>query len=196
VTGVEIDETACCLAAENSAANGLEACLDTVRADLRHRACLPEPGTFDLVISNPPYFPAGSGVPSPDASRRGAREERCTPEELAAAAAALLRWGGRFSLVHRPERLADLICALRSAGVEPKRLRFAARAADAPPSLVLLEGRRGGRPGLTVEPPLPLWPSDAPATPLSAAASPPIPGKASQPSRPPSAAGATAIKED
>lgn len=163
VTGIELNETACRLAEENAAVNGLSGRLSTVCADLRRRETLPDAGAFDLVISNPPYFSVGRGGSSPDAARRGAREESCTPEELAQSAAALLRWGGKFCLVHRPERLADLICALRDAGLEPKRLRFAARTADASPSLLLLEGRRGGRPGLTVEPPLPLGRPNDPA---------------------------------
>lgn len=66
----------------------------------------------------------------------------------------MLRWGGSFCLVHKPERLADLLEALRAAALEPKRLRFVCSGAEDAPSLVLAEGRRGGRPGLAVEPPL------------------------------------------
>ena len=64
----------------------------------------------------------------------------------------MLRWGGRFALVHRPERLSDLFCTLRAHGLEPKRLRFVASAAEKAPSLALVEARRGGNAGLSVEP--------------------------------------------
>ena len=70
------------------------------------------------------------------------------------AAARLVRNGGRFALCHRPERLTDLLCALRVCGLEPKRLQLAAHAPDRPPSLVLVEAVRQGRPGLEVLPTL------------------------------------------
>ena len=106
-------------------------------------------------MSNPPYFPVGSGALSPDPARAAARGETdCSLEELCAAAAWLLRTGGRFCLVYRPERLAELLCRMRAAGLEPKRLREICPRPGSAPSLVLAEGRRGGRPGLKIEPAL------------------------------------------
>lgn len=97
----------------------------------------------------------GSGRAAPDPVRRTARAEAdCTLDDVCRAAAWLLRWGGSLCLVHRPERLTDLLCALRSHGLEPKRLREVCPTAGAAPSLVLLEARRGGRPGLAIQPPL------------------------------------------
>ena len=72
----------------------------------------------------------------------------------------MLRWGGRFALVHRPERLSDLFCTLRAHGLEPKRLRFVASSAENAPSLALVEARRGGKAGLSVEPMLFIGSSD------------------------------------
>ncbi len=74
--------------------------------------------------------------------------------DVCAAASYLTRWGGRFALVHKPERLAEIICTLREYGLEPKRLRFVQHKAESAPSLFLLESRRGGNPSLTIEPPL------------------------------------------
>ena len=83
------------------------------------------------------------------------RTEQClTLAELCAAAAWLLPPGGRFALVHRAERLCDLLCALRAAGLEPKRVQPVRHNAESPVSLLLLEARRGGRPGLTLLPEL------------------------------------------
>lgn len=122
--------------------------------DLRDRACLPAAGSMDYAISNPPYFPTGSGA-SADGARRSAREETdCALDDVCAAASRSLRWGGRFALVHRPERLTDLLCTLRGHGLEPKRARFVVSAPERAPSLVLIEARRGGKSGLTLEPPL------------------------------------------
>ena len=88
-------------------------------------------------------------------TRRTAREEvSCTLEDVCAAAKRILRYGGRFALVHRAERLTDVLCTLRASGIEPKRLRFLAKSAHSAPSLLLVEGKRGGKSGLILEPPL------------------------------------------
>ena len=72
----------------------------------------------------------------------------------------MCRWGGRFSLVHRAERLSEIFCAMSGSGIEPKRLRLVAARAGSSPGLALIEGRRGGRPGLVIEPPLILLGTD------------------------------------
>ena len=161
MTGLELREEAAALAQENMAKNGLAGRSQIVTGDIRqHRALFPS-GSFDLVVANPPYYPLGSGALSPDPARAAARGETdCTLAELCAAAAYLLRTGGSFCLVHKPERLADLFFALRPAGLEPKRLRKVSHRSEASPSLVLLESRRGGKAGLTVEPPLCLTDAD------------------------------------
>ena len=99
--------------------------------------------------SNPPYYPPGSGRLRKEDSLSLARSELCCPlDALCAAAARALRWGGRLYLVHKPERLADLMVFLRAARLEPKRLRFVRHSAASAVSLVLLEARLGGKPGL------------------------------------------------
>lgn len=150
---VELDPRAAALCRRTMDENGWDA---QVRCgDLRARETLPPAGSMDYVISNPPYFRSGSGPAPRDPARRAAREESgCTLEDICAAAAYVLRWDGRFALVHRPERLTDVFAALRAAAMEPKRLRFLTAHGDAAPSLVLLEARRGGKSGLAVLPPL------------------------------------------
>lgn len=147
VVGVELDEQAHRLACENIEKNRLQGRMRSICGDVRELWTLLRAQSFDCVISNPPYFPVGSGKLA-----SGARSElTLNLQELCRAAAWLLPSGGRFALVHRPERLCDLMCALRENGMEPKRLRFVRHRADALPCLVLLEARRGGRPGLTYE---------------------------------------------
>ena len=159
--GVELQPEAAQLARGNLAANGLDERAEILCADLRaHRAVLPA-GGFDLVVANPPYFAAGSGYTSPDPVRAHARDERtCTMKDICTAMTYLTSWGGSAALVHRPERLSELLCTLTAAGLEPKRLRTVARTADAAPSLVLVEARRGGKPGLKLLPPLALCAPD------------------------------------
>ena len=147
LTGVERNPAAAAVADRNFRENGVEG--RVCAGDLRDPELLPA-GSFDLAVSNPPWFREGGG-----ASGGSARmEHACTLDELCAAAGRLVRNGGRFALVHRPERLADLLEALRSHGLEPKRLRLVQHRADAPPSAVLAEAVRQGRPGLEILPAL------------------------------------------
>ena len=155
VTGVDIQPAAIALAERAAAENGLTDRLSFSCADLRQVRQHFSTGSFDLVICNPPYYPPASGKISADRARRTARSEtEASLTDICAASSYLLRWGGKFCLVHKPERLSDVICALRNAGIEPKRLRFVQKQAASAPSLFLAEGCRGGKPGLTVEPSL------------------------------------------
>jgi tRNA1Val (adenine37-N6)-methyltransferase len=152
---IEIQEESAEIFRKNLAENGLVDRVRVIVDDLRRHRELLEPGSYDLVVSNPPYFTEHSGKTAPVESRAISRDERyCTLNELCAAAAYLCRWGGSFALVHRPERLSEIFCRLTDSGIEPKRLRMVSYKTDSPPSLVLIEGRRGGKPGLIIEPPL------------------------------------------
>ena len=165
VTGVDIQPEAIRLAEQAAAENGLQDRLAFHAADLRNVKALFPTGSFDLAVCNPPYYPSGSGALSADGARRTARAEvSCTLEDVCAAAAYLLRWGGRLCLVHKPERLADLLAAMRACAVEPKRLRFVQLREGQAPSLVLAEGCRGGKPGRFVEAPLLLQTPDGSPT--------------------------------
>ncbi len=151
VTGLELDPEACRFAQKNIAHNHLNARLEVIQADVRQIRTLLPAGSFDCVISNPPYFPAGSGKVSQQHAL--ARTELCLNlAQLCEAAAWLLPSGGRFALVHRPERLCDIIWHMRSNGIEPKRIRFVRHNSTSAACLVLLEGRRGGKPGLQYDP--------------------------------------------
>lgn len=150
---VEQSAAASALAEKTFAENGWAQRVTLRIGDLRDAAALPAAGSMDYVLSNPPYYPAHSGASAASPARQTAREEvGCTLGEVCAAAARVLRWGGRFALVHKPERLTDLLCSLRAHGMEPKRLRFVLSASESLPSLVLVEARRGGKSGLSVEP--------------------------------------------
>uniref|UniRef100_B8DM60 Methyltransferase small n=1 Tax=Nitratidesulfovibrio vulgaris (strain DSM 19637 / Miyazaki F) TaxID=883 RepID=B8DM60_NITV9 len=129
---------------------------------------LPRAGSMDLVVANPPYRRHGSGRPSPNSQRTRALFE--SPETLPAftrAAARLLRARGRSCWVYGPDRLPDLLLALRETGQEPARLRCVHARAHGPATLVLVEARRAGKPGLLVEPPLILHSGEGAATALT-----------------------------
>lgn len=155
VTGIDIQPAAVALAERAAAENRLTDRLTFRCIDLRHVRQHFSTGSFDLVVCNPPYYPPASGKVSGDNARRTARSEtEASLADICAAASYLLRWGGKFCLVHKPERLTDTACALREAGMEPKRLRFVQNRPDTAPSLFLIEGCRGGKPGVDIQPPL------------------------------------------
>lgn len=146
VTGMELQEAAHAAAVENIARNGLEGRLSSICRDLRDMPLAP--GSFQVCVSNPPYFSGGAAHSKNPTARQ---EDTCTPKDLFAAASRALRWGGDFFLVHKPERLAQLCFEASSHGLEPKRLRLVRHRPDAPVSLILLSCRRGGKPGLQWE---------------------------------------------
>lgn len=154
-TGVELQPAAVQLFRQTIQQNGMEPVLRAVQADVRALAGVLPAGAFDLVTCNPPYKAAGAGLQSTDPAVLLARHEvACTLEDVAAAAARLLRFSGRLCLCHRPERLADIFCTLREHRIEPKRLRLVAKCVGSEPWLALIEGRLGGNSGLRVEPTL------------------------------------------
>ena len=160
IGGIEIQSASAELACENLAANGYDAS-GILTGDLRSHRTLLTAGAYDLVVSNPPYFASGSGLTAPEEGRATARDERCcTLDDLCTAANYLCRWGGAFALVHRPERLSEIFCTMTARGLEPKRLRLVQYKAGYAPNLVLIEARRGGKPGLEIEKPLLLCNSD------------------------------------
>ncbi|MEG2286322.1 MAG: methyltransferase [Ruthenibacterium sp.] len=124
-------------------------------ADLRawRPPCAPD-GTralFDLITCNPPYFT--DGPRSPDAAKAVARhEDACTVADVCRAASPVLRDGGRLCVCLRPQRLADVICAMRAVHIEPKRLQFVAARPEKEPWLFLLDGRKNRAPGLRLLP--------------------------------------------
>ncbi|MEG1190773.1 MAG: methyltransferase [Oscillospiraceae bacterium] len=155
ICGIELQESFAELSKKNLAENGMDKRSKIICGDLREHSRLLPVGTFDLVVANPPYFKQMAGA-SPNLDfRAAAREEKfCTLSDLCAAAKWALRWGGDFALVHKPERLSEVFVALSLAGLEPKRLRLVQSRSFSPPSLVLIEARRGGAQGLKILPPL------------------------------------------
>lgn len=112
-------------------------------------------GCNTLVTCNPPYKAPGAGLKNPDSVKSVARHEvECTLEDIIAVGAKLLQTGGRLCMCQRPERLAELMAIMRTYKVEPKRLRLVCKCAGQSPWLVLVEGRRCGNTGLTIEPTL------------------------------------------
>lgn len=155
IYAVEIQHDACEMARRSVERNGFFAAVEIVEADLKtlRAGRGPVPQGLDRIVCNPPYKPEGTGVKNPHPGQCIARHEvACSFAEIAAAAASLLRWGGRFCCCLRPERLCEAMGTLHGAGLEPKRLRFVQQRSGRAPSLFLLQANRGGKPGMAVEP--------------------------------------------
>ena len=148
VTGIEIDENAHHMALQNIDANKLTDRLSSICADLRNIPTIVNAGSFSCCISNPPYF---SGGPKSLTTPTARRDDLCSMEDLIKSAAWALQYGGDFFLVHKPERLAELFTCAANHGLEPKRLMLLRHRKDAPVSLVLVQCRKGGKPGLIWE---------------------------------------------
>ena len=146
VTGVEIDPAAHEAALANISRNGLDDRMQSICADLKS-VSFPQ-GSFDVCISNPPYF---SGGPASMAHATARREDLCAAEDLFLAAARALKYGGDFFLVHKPEKLAHLIACGAKCGMEAKRLLLVRHKEGSEISLILLSLRKGGKPGLMLE---------------------------------------------
>ena len=161
VTAVELQEASCALMERAAAENGIEDRFRPLRGDIRRIRELLPAGSFSQLVCNPPYYPVGRGcAPTREAEAIARTELCCSLEDVCAAAAWLLRTGGCLWMVHLPERLAELLCALREQGLEPKLLRTVCPRPKAAPSLLLLKAVRGGKPGLKWAAPLVLAEED------------------------------------
>lgn len=148
VTGVEIHSPSHRAALDNIHKNGLDSRLFSICTDLRTVAQQFPSGSFDICVSNPPYF---SGGPVSQSNPQARHAEHCSPGQLFAAAAWALRWGGDFYLVHKPEALGQLCGCAAGSGLEPKQLCLVRHSPNKPISLILLQCRKGAKPGLLMK---------------------------------------------
>lgn len=155
ITAVEIQEDACEQIRDAAERHRLDK-LSVLCRDLRQLSGNDLPlYSFDLVTMNPPYKAPRAGLQSRQEAALLARHEvACTLPDITAAAAKLLRFGGRLCICHRPERLTDAICCMRESGIEPKRIRLLCHNSNSKPSLFFLEGKKGAGSGMVIEPPL------------------------------------------
>ncbi len=155
IYAVEIQPDFAQLGRRNISANGFETIITQLCTDIRNIKSCDTGGELDVVYANPPYMHKGHGKRcSSDMKSIARHEENGGIDDFCAAAARLLRFGGRFYSVFRPDRLADLMSALRNSRLEPKRMTFVQSDAASPPSIVLVESRLGGSPSLDITPPL------------------------------------------
>ena len=148
VTGIELDTAAHEAALDNARRNQIENRLTSICANIADLPSLTAPGSYSCCISNPPYFSAGPQSKTVPFARR---DDHCDMETLMTAAAWALQYGGDFFLVHRPERLGELCACAAAHKLEAKRLCLLRHRIGGPVTLILVQCRKGGKPGLLWE---------------------------------------------
>lgn len=154
-TGLEIQEKTADMARRSVAYNHLEGRIDIVTGDIKEAAEIFKPAFFDVITTNPPYMLSQHGLRNPDDAKAIARHEvLCTLDDILRESMRLLQDKGRFYMIHRPFRLTEIMIKMNHYKIEPKRIQFIHPYIDKEPVLVLIEGVRGARPRVTVEPPI------------------------------------------
>ncbi len=154
-TGLEIQDINVDMAKRSVEYNHLEESVEIVQGDIKEASAIFGGASFDVVTTNPPYMNENHGLQNPESHKAIARHEiLCTLEDVIREGTRVLKPGGKFFMVHRPQRLVEIFEQMRKYGLEPKRMRLVHPFIDKPANMVLVEGVRGGKPQLTVEEPL------------------------------------------
>ena len=154
-TGLEIQENTADMARRSVAYNHLEDRIEIVTGDIKEAAEIFKPAFFDVITTNPPYMLSQHGLRNPDDAKAIARHEvLCTLDDILRESMRLLQDKGRFYMIHRPFRLTEIMIKMNHYKIEPKRIQFIHPYIDKEPVLVLIEGVRGARSRVTVEPPI------------------------------------------
>lgn len=160
-SALEIQPESAEMAKRSVMLNDLQDKIDIIEGDIKKAAEIFKPSSFDVITTNPPYMNFEGGLKNSYDPKTIARHEvLCSLDDVAFAAQRLLKFGGKFFMVHRPHRLTDIMCVLREHKLEPKRIRFVQPYADREPNMVLVEAVRSGKPMIKVMPPLVIYNSD------------------------------------
>lgn len=155
LTALEIQEESADMARRSVALNNLQEKIEIVTGDIKEASQLFGRAVFDVVTCNPPYMNDRHGLKNPQLPKAIARHEvLCSLEDVVRETAAVLKPNGRFYMVHRPFRLAEIFAMLQKYKLEPKALRLVHPFVDKEPNMVLLECLKGGKSMIKIAPPL------------------------------------------
>ncbi|MBD5137239.1 MAG: tRNA1(Val) (adenine(37)-N6)-methyltransferase [Lachnospiraceae bacterium] len=154
-SALEIQEESADMARRSVLYNNQDDKISIVTGDIKEASSIFNKSSFDVITCNPPYMNDNHGLKNPNLPKAIARHELlCTLEDVIRETTLLLKPGGRFYMVHRPHRLAEIIYTLKEYKLEPKRMRFVHPFADREANMVLIESARGGNPMIKIEKPL------------------------------------------
>ena len=156
ITGVEIQESIYELALESVKINKLESQIEIINADINDYRNILKEKKYDIIVSNPPYFKVSENSNKNDSLYKtlARHEVSLTLENLIKISKSLLKTNGILALVHRPERLVDILYLMRQNNIEPKKIQFVYPKIGMQANILLIEGRLNGNPGLKVSDPL------------------------------------------
>lgn len=155
IYGLEIQEDMWEMSCRSVKYNNLQNRIIPVCGDLKSCRSFFEPHSFGCVTCNPPYMKYNSAIKNIPVGKMISRHEcMCNIDDVVNAAADMLKYHGNLYMVHRPSRLADIICAMRMYSIEPKSIRFVHSHFGKEPILVLIKGSYRGGPELKIIPPL------------------------------------------
>ncbi len=155
VYGIEVQSEIADIAKRNAKLNRFNEKFNVISKDLRNVKSDDTNGEVDFVFSNPPYMKADSGKLNQNEHKNISRHEIFGDiYDFCACSKRLLKHGGDFLLVYRPDRMADLIYALKSNNLEPKRLTFVSANSNTPPSILLISAKKGGKSGMIIDKPI------------------------------------------
>ena len=155
-TGLEIQAESADMAVRSVEHNRLGERIDIVTGDIKEAAEIFRPAFFDVIVTNPPYMLAEHGLQNPGDAKAIARHEvLCTLDDILRESGKLLQESkGRFYMIHKPFRLAEIIIKMNQYKIEPKRIQFIHPYVDKEPTMVLIEGIKGGKSRVKIEPPV------------------------------------------
>ena len=160
-TGLEIQTESAEMARRSVQLNHLESKIEIVTGDIKDASRIFGASSFDVITTNPPYMIDSHGIKNEmDAKTIARHEVLCTLEDLIRESAKILPPKGRFYMVHRPFRLAEIFCMMTNYKIEPIRMKLVYPYVDREPNMVLIEGLRGGKSRMTVEKPLIVYQKD------------------------------------
>lgn len=156
ITGVEIQKEVYDMAVESIKINNLEDQIEIINDDINNYYNLCESDTYDIITCNPPFFKynENSNVNKNDYKTIARHEVKLNLDDLFKISKKLLKNNGVMAVVHRPERLTDIIEAMKKNNIEPKKIRFVYPHLDSEANILLIEGTKNGKPGLKILPPL------------------------------------------
>lgn len=160
-TGLEIQEESADMARRSVLHNHLEDRISIVTGDIKEASSIFGTETLDVITTNPPYMIGGHGLANPESAKAIARHEvLCTLDDILRESCKMLKYGGRFYMVHRPFRLAEILTKMTAIHLEPKRMRLVYPYIDKEPNMVLIEGIKNAKSRIEVEPPLIVYEKD------------------------------------
>ena len=155
IVGLEIQDESAKLATRSVELNELSDRISIVKGDIKEASSIFGASSFQVVTTNPPYMNENHGLVNDYSAKAIARHELlCNLEDIIRESARLLVPSGRLYMIHRPHRLEDILVLMREYHIEPKHLRFVHPYVDKEPTMVLIEGLRGGKPSMKIDPPL------------------------------------------